>query len=80
MFARGLTEDDIRHIVSTGEVIEDYPDDEPFRSRVILGYCGNRPVHVVVAENIEKDQRIIVTAYEPCRTKWDETFKRRIKK
>ncbi|MBI2917323.1 MAG: DUF4258 domain-containing protein [Chloroflexi bacterium] len=27
MFKRGISVDDVRHVLATGEVIEDYPDD-----------------------------------------------------
>ena len=40
---------DVRHVLQTGEVIEEYPDDTPFPSYLILGFVGDRPFHVVVA-------------------------------
>ena len=34
MFERGITEEDVAHVLSTGEVIEEYPDDLPYPSRL----------------------------------------------
>ena len=59
------------------EVIENYPDDNPYPSRLLLGWCQERPLHVVVAENAQDDEWIIITAYEPDPAQWDADFKRR---
>jgi len=37
MFERGVTQEDVRHVLATGETIERYPDDQPYPSRLILG-------------------------------------------
>ncbi|MBI3952249.1 MAG: DUF4258 domain-containing protein [Acidobacteria bacterium] len=77
MFRRRIIEQDIRHVLETGEVIEDYPDDTPYPSRLILGFCNARPIHVVAADNHEDQQTIIITVYEPDPAKWDPTFRKR---
>ncbi|MEW5828635.1 MAG: DUF4258 domain-containing protein, partial [Chloroflexota bacterium] len=59
MFERKITESDVRHVIETGEIIEDYPSDLPYPSRLILGWQGNRPIHIVIARN-EEAQEIIV--------------------
>jgi len=46
-------------------VIEEYPDDTPYPSRLILGWNGTKPLHVVIADNNEDKETIIITAYEP---------------
>ncbi len=33
MFERKISEDDVRHVVRSGQVIEEYVDDKPFPSR-----------------------------------------------
>jgi hypothetical protein len=38
MFQRRITEADVREILQVGEVIESYPDDTPYPSRLILGF------------------------------------------
>ncbi len=77
MDERGITSDDVHHILATGKVIEDYPDDVPYPSRLILGWCGDRPLHVVVATKIDTGETIVVTGYDPYRDEWDEGFERR---
>jgi hypothetical protein len=60
-------------------VIEDYKDDIPYPSQLILGWCGPRPIHVVAANNPDAQETIIITAYEPDSTQWEPDFKRRKK-
>jgi hypothetical protein len=77
MFERRIREEDILHVLATGEVIEDYPTDFPYPSRLVLGWCENRAIHVVAAYNKVANETIIVTAYEPDLQKWEADFKRR---
>ena len=51
MFERRISDEDVKNILQTGELIEDYPNDKPYPSRLILGWSGTRPLHVVIAEN-----------------------------
>jgi hypothetical protein len=68
---------EIKDILQQGETIEEYPDDIPFPSRLVLGWSGQRPIHVVVADSQESGEKIIVTVYEPSPDQWDTEFKRR---
>jgi hypothetical protein len=77
MFERNITPDDVRTLVETGEVIKEYPDDKPYPSRLLLGWSGTRPLHVVAADNTQEDQIIIITAYEPDPKIWETDFKRK---
>ncbi|MEA3441071.1 MAG: DUF4258 domain-containing protein [Chloroflexota bacterium] len=77
MFARGVTDADVRYVLVNGETIEDYPDDMPYPSRLVLGWCGIRPLHIVVADNFEDGVWIIVTVYEPDPNQWEADFRRR---
>ena len=78
MFQRRVDEKDVRSDLGTGEIIEVYPDDTPYPSRLILGWLGSRPLHVVAAENITDNETIVITVYEPEQDKWSPNFKRRI--
>ncbi len=53
MFQRRVDEKDVRSVLETGEIIEIYSDDTPYPSRLILGWLGNRPLHIVAADNID---------------------------
>lgn len=44
---RGIRSEEIEQAVTSGEVIEDYPDDKYAPSCLILGYTQNkRPLHI----------------------------------
>ncbi len=77
MFERKVDTNDVRHILATGEMIEDYPTDTPYPSCLVLGWCGTRPLHIVVAYNAMDDETIIITVYQPDPAQWDRSFKRR---
>jgi hypothetical protein len=77
MFQRGVSEEEVKLVVAVGETIETYPDDKPFPSRLMLGWIGSRPVHVVVADNVAVQEAIIITVYQPDAEEWDAGFKRR---
>lgn len=64
-------------MLATGETIESYPEDIPYSSRLILGWSGARPIHVVAAEATPSNDTIIITVYEPDSTMWEPDFKRR---
>ncbi len=73
MFKREISDLDIEHVLNTGVIIKEYPDDKPYPSRLILGYIGKIPLHVVSAIN-EAGENIIVTAYSPDKTLWNSDF------
>jgi len=77
MFQRALSKNAIRRIIVEGEIIADYPDDCPYPSYLLLGYRGNEPIHIVVAQDKVSGQCYIVTAYNPDRDKWSEDFRSR---
>jgi hypothetical protein len=77
MFERGMNIEDVKHVLDTGEIIREYPDDAPYPSRLILGFVGERPLHVVVAENSEDRETIVITVYEPDIDKWKDGFRGR---
>jgi len=79
MFQRGISEKDVRRVLLTGQVIEEYPDDEPYPSRLVLGRRGARPLHVVAADNAETGETIVITVYEPDLAHWEDGFRRRRK-
>jgi uncharacterized protein DUF4258 len=77
MFERGFTEDDVRQVVEGGKIIESYTDDAPYPSRLILGWRGLRPVHVVAADDTAGGTVIILTVYEPDLERWQSGFEKR---
>jgi hypothetical protein len=77
MFERHISVDDVRDVVARGEIIERYPDDTPYPSRLMLGWPADRPVHVVVADNVQENETIVITTYQPDAAQWEVDFKRR---
>jgi hypothetical protein len=77
MFQRRISEEDVKHVLATGEVIENYPNDIPYPSKSLLGWRGSRPLHVVAADNLESDETIVITVYEPDPQEWEAGFARR---
>lgn len=77
MLERNISMEEIEHIVESGEIIEDYPDDTPFPSRLLLGTPKSRPLHVVAADETDSDVTHVITAYQPDPEKWDDGFRRR---
>lgn len=72
-----LSDDDVLHILATGAVIEAYPSDAPFPSRLVLGWIQGRPLHVVAADNAGAQETVVITVYEPDPHLWDPTFRTR---
>ena len=77
MFEREISEEDVRDVLETGKTIEFYPDDEPYPSRLVLGWSATRPIHVVVADNQDQDEVIVITVYEPDPDLWGPGFSER---
>ena len=77
MFERGITEGDVKDTMINGIIIEEYPDDTPYPSKLMLGWASGRPIHVVCAYDADDDQDIVITVYEPESTRWSADFKRR---
>lgn len=76
---RGIIMDsEVGEAIHAGEVIENYPDDEPFPSVLIFGKtAGERPLHIVCAYDSEDELAIVVTAYEPDPLKWIDLRRRK---
>jgi YgiT-type zinc finger domain-containing protein len=46
MVLRDISEAEVRVVLTTGEAIEEYLDDTPYPSRLVLGWVGSRPSRV----------------------------------
>ena len=68
---RGIGIEQVKQAILCGEVIEDYPDDYPYPSCLILG----NGLHVVVG--LGDGQLWMITAYRPDRDKWSADLKTR---
>ena len=78
MFERGISVKNVKKILDTGEIIEDYSAEMPEPGRLMLGYQGKRPVHIVLSENSKDNLVIIVTVYIPGPDRWKKDHRSRI--
>ncbi len=79
MFDRDLDEQAVVAVLKTGEMIADYPDDQPYPSQLLLGFVQHRPVHVVAAMDYASKTCFVVTAYRPDPAVWSTDYKTRRK-
>ena len=77
MFERSVTVEDVHNVIESCETIEFYAEDTPYPSRLVLGWRGTRPLHVVLADNAANDEVIVVTVYEPELAQWEAGYRRR---
>jgi hypothetical protein len=77
MAQRGFEPEDIRSTIVNGTIIEEYPEDVPYPSFLVILWQGQRPVHLVAANNNADGETIIITVYEPDPQKWNSGFTRR---
>ena len=75
MAKRNISREDVKLVVGSGEIIEDYPDDYPFPSCLMLGFLDNNPIHVVCG--IGNDELWMITAYYPDESEWLDDNKTR---
>jgi len=77
MFNRRIGDTDVHEVVQNGKIIEEYPDDTPYSSYLLLETIKGRPLHVVVGYNKEEGVLIVITAYKPDPHLWEENYTRR---
>jgi hypothetical protein len=77
MFERGISAKKVRRALESGETIEDYSSEMPEPSRLILGFQGKHPFHVVTSENLETNETTVITVYIPEADKWKKDFRSR---
>ena len=72
---RGIALQDIHQAIEQGEIIEQYPEDAPYPSCLLLGYSNDKPLHIVAGAS--NDMLWIITVYCPNASKWEADFKTR---
>ena len=74
-----FTFDEIYFSVFHGEVIKDYPGNNPYPSCLIFGRAfSGEPIHSVWAYNKQNGWAVIITVYRPDPELWIDARKRRI--
>jgi len=76
IFRRGINTSDIKNVLISGEIIEQYPTDYPHPSCLILGYtAAGNALHVVCGSN--GVELWLITAYFPDPTEWSADYRQR---
>ena len=75
MFERNIRASRVHQVFKSGETIEDYSDEMQTPSRLILGWEGKHPIHIVASKHAE--ETVVITAYSPTPGLWTKDFKKR---
>lgn len=74
---RGIRIDEIQGAIEAPALVEEYSDDTPYPSRLVLSFVSGRPLHLVLAGPTAQGHTILVTLYEPDPERWEPGFTRR---
>ena len=73
---RNITQEDIEQAILNGEIIEEYKQDYPYPSCLILGKTSNNKIiHVVCG--VGENELWIITSYYPNEDEWQDNLKTR---
>ncbi|MBI4410788.1 MAG: DUF4258 domain-containing protein [Gemmatimonadetes bacterium] len=73
-----ISDGEVYEAIVSGDVIESYPEDQPYPSVLVLGQTKrSRPLHIVCAYARPDDRVIVVTVYQPDPERWAADFRRR---
>lgn len=77
MLRRGISREAVVSAIRSGEIIEQYPDDYPFPSCLVLGFLlSGAPLHVVCG--VGMGEVCMITCYKPDPREWDSDFRKRV--
>lgn len=72
---RGILLKDVENVLNNGSIIEEYPDDYPFPSCLILGKSNEKNLHVCAS--LDDGYIYVITAYIPDSSRWEPDLKTR---
>jgi len=75
MTMRGIKLKDVIDCINNGEIIEEYKEDYPYPSCLILGFTNEKGLHVVCG--IGEEHVWMITAYYPCLKEWEDDLRTR---
>jgi hypothetical protein len=76
MVERRIALDDVFSCLCNCELVENYPDDRPLPSCLVLGRCINKSIHAVVAAQAS-EMLWVITVYQPSAAKWHDDLRTR---
>lgn len=76
LLQRGISINDVECSLMNGEIIEQYPNDYPYQSCLVLGFTVNKQyLHVVCG--LGDGVLWLITAYYPNADEWADDFRTR---
>ncbi len=75
MGARLVSDDEVKRVVTTGDVIEHYPNDQPFPKALFMAHIGSDPLYVSCSFDGTNGYIITVHWYDP--SIWIDPWTRR---
>ncbi|HLG31211.1 MAG TPA: DUF4258 domain-containing protein [Candidatus Brocadiales bacterium] len=71
--------DEFEDAMKNCEIIEHYPDDPRGASCLVIGFSGQRPIHVVCAIRTDPEELFLITLYDPSKRpdNWSKDYKKR---
>lgn len=75
MLERDISREAVKKAFQDSRIVEEYPDDFPFPSFLVLGFYKDKPLHVVCS--IGQGYLWIITAYIPDLKTWKNDFQTR---
>ena len=79
MFQRKISTNEVEYVLKNGEIIKEYPEDNPYPSKLSFAVYEQRPIHVVYSFDNDNQIIVIITVYEPTSKLWEDDFKTRKK-
>ncbi len=79
MFERDISRANVKEVLSVGNVIEVYDNDQPFPSKLLFAVVDEQPLHVVVSKDVKTQECYVVTAYIPTQEYFESDFTTRRK-
>ena len=76
---RDISIADVQKAIKTGEIIEQYEDDKPYPSCLLLGLT-NQSTYIHVVASLGSGYLYIITAYYPDENEWKSDLKTRKEK
>ena len=75
---RGITRQQVKDVIRTGEISEEHPDDEPFPKCLLMAELEpQRPLYVSLAYDETADYVYIITVHWLDPEKWDDPWTRK---
>ncbi|OGI20743.1 MAG: hypothetical protein A3B68_09405 [Candidatus Melainabacteria bacterium RIFCSPHIGHO2_02_FULL_34_12] len=72
-----LTIKDVLQSMQVSKIIENYSEDKPLPSCLVLSFLNESPIHTVWAFDVLANKAILVTVYKPDPEKWVEYKERK---